>query len=81
MSLIFILVKSIKKLESFNLSLFNATEIVDETISNVEMVPENYGFKILKKIIDVSSGKEESVLPPKLTPVISSCLKFAPITS
>jgi len=34
----FILVKSIKKLESSKLSLFDATKIVDETILNMEMV-------------------------------------------
>lgn len=93
----FILVKIIKKLESSNLSLYDATKIVDETILNMEMVPgnngkiikekvldllhKNDGFKMLKQISDVLSGKEGSVLPPNFTPIISFCMKFAPITS
>lgn len=93
----FILVKNIKKLESSNLSLFDATKIVDETILNMEMVSgnngriikekvsdlihKNGGFQILKQISDVLSGKKESFLPPNFTPMMSTCMKYAPITS
>ncbi|KAF0701519.1 DUF659 domain-containing protein [Aphis craccivora] len=93
----FILVKSIKKLESSNLSLFDATKIVDETILNMKMVSgnngriikekvsdlihKNGGFQILKQISDVLSGKKECYLPPNFTPMMSTCMKYAPITS
>jgi hypothetical protein len=93
----FILVKSIKKLESSNLPLFDAIKIVNETILNMEMVSgnngkiikekvsdlihKNCGFKILKQISDVLSGKKESFLPPNFTPTMNTCMKYAPITS
>jgi flagellar motor component MotA len=71
----FIFVKIIKKLRSSNLSLFDTTKIVNETILNMEIVsgnngriikekvsdliPKNSGFKILKHISDVLSGKKK----------------------
>ncbi|XP_022162164.1 uncharacterized protein LOC111027953 [Myzus persicae] len=89
--------KDIQKLESSNLSLYEATKIVDETILNMEMVSgnngriikekvsdlihKNGGFQILKEISDVLSGKKESFLPPNFTPMMSTCTKFAPTTS
>jgi hypothetical protein len=77
--------------------LFDATKIVNETILNMEMVSgnngkiikekvsdlihKNGGFEILKQISDVISGKKESFLPPNFTPTMSTCMKYAPITS
>jgi hypothetical protein len=77
--------------------LFDATKIVNETILNMEMVSgnngkiikekvfdlihKNGGFEILKQISDVLSGKKESFLPPNFTPTMSTCMKYAPITS
>lgn len=48
----FILVKSIKKLESSKLSLFDATKVVDETILNMEMLSGNNGKIIKEKVSD-----------------------------
>ncbi|XP_025420736.1 uncharacterized protein LOC112690851 [Sipha flava] len=89
--------RDIKKLESSNLPLFDATKIINETILNMEMVSgnngkiikekvsdlihKNGGFKILKQISDVLSGKKESFLPPNFKPKMSTCMKYAPITS
>lgn len=91
----FILVKSIKNFESSNLSLFDTTKIVDETILNMEMVHKdngtiikeevsdllhkNDGFKMLKQISDVLFEREGSVLPQNFTPMMSYCMKFVPV--
>lgn len=93
----FILVKSIKNLEHSSLTLSDSTHIVNIVILAMEKVPgqkgkiiqeklfylieKNIGFQTAKQITAILSGKENSIMPPHLTPSMCSCMKFAPITS
>jgi len=90
-------VKSIKNLKRSSLTLCDFIQIVNNVILAMEKVPgqqekiiqekllylieKNVGFQTAKQITAILSGKENSIMPPNLTPSMCSCMKFAPITS
>ena len=45
------------------------------------LIEKNIGFQTAKQITAILSGKENSIMPPNLTPSMCSCIKFASITS
>ncbi|VVC33355.1 Ribonuclease H-like domain [Cinara cedri] len=87
-------IKSIKNLEHSSLTLSDSTQIVNNVMLAMEKVPgqrekiiqeklfylieKNVRFQIAKQITAILSGKENSIMPPNLTPSMCSCMKFAP---
>jgi len=88
----FILVKSIKNLEHSSLTLSDSTQIVNNVILAMEKVPgkkrkiiqeklfyfieKNVEFQIAKQITAILSGKENSIMPPNLTPYMCSIFMY-----
>ncbi|KAL4112236.1 hypothetical protein QTP88_016061 [Uroleucon formosanum] len=79
------------------LTMCDSIQIVSNVILAMEKVPgqqgkiiqekllylieKNVGFQTAKQITAILSGKENSIMPPNVTPSMCSCMKFAPITS